>query len=134
MRRYPCGFHLWFRLLDSSFRWNRQLKLRTYAHSSGSVKVPSRHEDVQGSGGIAPRILISALERSDWTDSRLDALSPGKEPPIPTGQEARWAPEPVWTQRRVNSPSFPLLRTELRSSNPESIHCTDWAEVSFYIF
>jgi hypothetical protein len=27
------------------------------------------------------------------------ALPPGKGPPVPTGQEARWASEPVWTQR-----------------------------------
>jgi hypothetical protein len=26
-------------------------------------------------------------------------LSPVKEPPVPIGQEAGWAPEPVWTQR-----------------------------------
>jgi hypothetical protein len=27
----------------------------------------------------------------------LAALSLGKEPPVPIGQEAEWAPEPVWT-------------------------------------
>jgi hypothetical protein len=27
------------------------------------------------------------------------AISPGKEPPVPIGQEAGWAPEPIWTQR-----------------------------------
>jgi hypothetical protein len=26
-------------------------------------------------------------------------LPPGKGPPVPIGQEAGWAPEPVWTQR-----------------------------------
>jgi hypothetical protein len=26
------------------------------------------------------------------------ALPPGKEPPVPFGEEAGWAPEPVWTQ------------------------------------
>jgi hypothetical protein len=25
--------------------------------------------------------------------------APGKGPPVPIGQEAGWAPEPVWTQR-----------------------------------
>jgi hypothetical protein len=24
------------------------------------------------------------------------ALPPGKEPPVPIGQEVEWAPEPVW--------------------------------------
>jgi hypothetical protein len=32
------------------------------------------------------------------------ALPPGKEPPVFIGQEAGWAPEPVWTTwRRENS-------------------------------
>jgi hypothetical protein len=25
------------------------------------------------------------------------ALSPEKQPPVPIGQKAKWAPEPVWT-------------------------------------
>jgi hypothetical protein len=44
-----------------------------------------------------------------FTTSALDGVSgqrhapaallpPGKGPPVPTGQEAGWAPEPVWTQ------------------------------------
>jgi hypothetical protein len=39
--------------------------------------------------------LTSALEGGEWSASR-----PGHAlPPVPTGQEAGWAPEPVWTQR-----------------------------------
>jgi hypothetical protein len=45
-----------------------------------------------------------------FTTSALDGVSgqhhapaelypPGKGPPVPIVQEARWAPEPVWTQR-----------------------------------
>jgi hypothetical protein len=42
----------------------------------------------------------SALDRGEWSASRPGRASPpGKEPPVPIGQEARWAPEPVWTQR-----------------------------------
>jgi hypothetical protein len=44
--------------------------------------------------------LTSALEGGEWSASRLGrALPPGKEPPVPTVEEAGWAPEPVWTQR-----------------------------------
>jgi hypothetical protein len=32
-------------------------------------------------------------------------LPPGKGPPVLTGQEAGWAPEPVWTQR-IEEKSF----------------------------
>jgi hypothetical protein len=34
-------------------------------------------------------------------------FAPGKGPPVPIGQEAGWAPEPVWTQR-LQEKSFRL--------------------------
>jgi hypothetical protein len=44
------------------------------------------------------------------------ALSPGKELPVPTGYEVRWAPEPVWMLwRRENL--LPLPRIEFHPSN-----------------
>jgi hypothetical protein len=40
-----------------------------------------------------------ALDGGEWSASRpSSALAPGKGPPVPIGQEAGWAPEPVWTQ------------------------------------
>jgi hypothetical protein len=42
----------------------------------------------------------SALDGGEWSASRPGrALPRGKGPPVPTVQEAGWAPEPVWTQR-----------------------------------
>jgi hypothetical protein len=44
--------------------------------------------------------MTSALDGGEWLASRPGhALPPGKGPSVPTGQEAGWAPEPVWTQR-----------------------------------
>jgi hypothetical protein len=44
--------------------------------------------------------LTSALDGGEWWASRPGrALPPGKEPLVPIGQEAGWAPEPVWMQR-----------------------------------
>jgi hypothetical protein len=44
--------------------------------------------------------LTSAIDGGEWSASRsVRALPPGKGPPVPTVQEAGWAPEPVWTQR-----------------------------------
>jgi hypothetical protein len=52
----------------------------------------------------------SALDRGEWSASRPGcALSPGKGPPVPIGQVAGWAPEPVWTQR-LEEKSFHLCR------------------------
>jgi hypothetical protein len=36
----------------------------------------------------------SALDGGEWSASR-----PGEKAPVPTVQEAGWAPEPVWTHR-----------------------------------
>jgi hypothetical protein len=40
-------------------------------------------------------------------------LPPGKGPPVPIGQEAGWAPEPVWTQDRGK------IHCSCRGSNPD---------------
>jgi hypothetical protein len=39
--------------------------------------------------------LISALVAGEWSASRPGRIIPGKDPPIPIGQEAGWAPESV---------------------------------------
>jgi hypothetical protein len=44
-------------------------------------------------------------------------LVPGKELPVPSGQEAGWAPYPVWAPwRGQNIPSFPLPKIELQNN------------------
>jgi hypothetical protein len=51
----------------------------------------------------------SVLDGSEWSASRPGrSLAPGKGSPIPIGQKAGWAPEPVWTQR-LEEKSFRLL-------------------------
>jgi hypothetical protein len=71
--------------------------------------------------------LTSAVEGGEWSASRPGrALPPGKEPPVPTVQEAGWVPEPVWTQRLEEKSSAsvgdrtPAVQSVVR-------HCTDWA-------
>jgi hypothetical protein len=52
----------------------------------------------------------SALDGGEWSAPRPGrALVPRKGPPVPTGQEAGWIPEPVWKQR-VQEKSFRLCR------------------------
>jgi hypothetical protein len=69
--------------------------------------------------------LIWALEGGEWSASRPGrALPPGKEPPVPTVQEAGWVPEPVWAQRLEEKSSAcvgdrtPAVQSVVR-------HCTD---------
>jgi hypothetical protein len=68
-----------------------------------------------GNGGIAPCILWPwhKMELSGQLHA-LDALPPGKEPLVHTGQEAGWVPEPFWTWWREK---FPV---STRNQTPES--------------
>ena len=44
--------------------------------------------------------LTLALAEGEWSASRLCRVTPGESAPVPTRQEAGWAPAPVWTWRR----------------------------------
>jgi hypothetical protein len=50
-------------------------------------------------------LALDGIEWSAWLLSRY----PGKDPPVPTGQEAWWAPEPVWIQN-LEEESYRLCR------------------------
>jgi len=45
-------------------------------------------------------------------------LYPWGERPVTIGQEAEWAPEPVWTVTKRNIPCQPVSRIKLWSSSP----------------
>jgi hypothetical protein len=58
-----------------------------------------------GSEGIATLLLTSSLDAGEWSTSLLCRFTPGvKSPTVPTGWEARWAPEPIWTLSRSQTP------------------------------
>jgi hypothetical protein len=51
-------------------------------------------------GGEEVLILNLGTRWGEWSASRLSRpLPPGKRPPVPIGQEAGWAQEPVRTQK-----------------------------------
>jgi hypothetical protein len=53
------------------------------------------------------------------------ALLPGKKPLVPIGWDARWAPEPVWTQCLAG------IRTPI--VQPVVSRYTDWAILALYL-
>jgi hypothetical protein len=56
--------------------------------------------------------MTSALAECEWSVSRPGCtLPPGKGPLVTTGQAARWAPEPAWTQR-LEEKSFASARDQ----------------------
>jgi hypothetical protein len=42
-------------------------------------------------------IVTSALVGGEWLVSRLYRFTHGEYPPVSIGEEAGWAPKPVWT-------------------------------------
>jgi hypothetical protein len=54
-------------------------------------------------------------------------------PPVPIGQQAGWAPEPVWTQR-IEEKSFASAVDRTPIAQPVVRHYTAWANpASLYI-
>jgi hypothetical protein len=78
-----------------------------------SKEVPPYAMEAQGKRRYSSySFMTSALDGGEWSASRSGrALPPGKGPPVPIGQEAGWAPEPVWTQRLDKNP-LPLPEIE----------------------
>jgi len=69
------------------------------------------HEDIWGSGGIAP-LILNLSTRCRWVvDLMSQPLYPlGKDPSVLTRQEDGWAPGPVWTLwQRQNILSLPVI-------------------------
>jgi hypothetical protein len=66
----------------------------------GKSKAVPRHGGAWGGEEYSSySLLTSALDGVSGQRHAPAALCPGKRPPVPIGQEAGWAPEPVWTQR-----------------------------------
>jgi hypothetical protein len=84
----------------------------------------SRYTPWRRLGGEEVQLLLIhdlGTRWGEWSASRPGrALPPGKGPPVLIGQEAGWAPEPIWTQR-IEEKSFTPAgdRTPIaRSSSP----------------
>lgn len=75
-------------------------------------------------GGIAPtHSQLRHKKKVEWSASRpVRALPPGKGPPVSTGQEAKWAPEPVWLEQNP----LHLSGIEPPIVQPVAGRYTDW--------
>jgi hypothetical protein len=61
------------------------------------IPVPNyakRHEDVWGRRGIAPQIITSLQDGSEWSASIPCHFTPGEPAPVLIGLSAAWAPKP----------------------------------------
>jgi hypothetical protein len=75
------------------------------------------HEDIWGSGCIAPPFLASALDGGEWTALRSGRVTPGERPPGSHWIGAERATELVWALwRREKSWSLPGIQP--RPSSP----------------
>jgi hypothetical protein len=72
--------------------------------------------------------FTSALGGGEWSASRPGRFPLGKEPPVPIGYEAGWAPEPVWpTWRRENCCLYRDSNSDPFAVQPVASHYTDCA-------
>jgi hypothetical protein len=86
-----------------SINLSRRILLHKVKVSLCFINYTIYHEDIRGSGGIAPPFFTSALDEVQSQLHTLDALSPGKKPPVTTEQETLWTLQPAWTLwRRKN--------------------------------
>jgi hypothetical protein len=89
--------------------------------------VPQRGAGLWGSEGTAPPFLTSEPDGDEWSASRPCLTTPVKESPAPTGQEAGWAPQPVWTMwRRGKSLAPARIRNPV---TPQPSRYTDWLRI-----
>jgi hypothetical protein len=91
-------------------------------------KAATRHGGVWGERRYSSySFLTSALDGSEWSASRPSrALPPGIGPPVPIGQEAGWAPEPVWVQR-LEEKSSASVRDQTLVIQSVVRHYTVWS-------
>jgi hypothetical protein len=98
----------------------------THLLTAKSKAVPLHAMQALGGGRYSSYSFpFSAVDRGKWSASLpVRALPPGKGPPVPIVQEAGWASEPVWTQRKN---PLPLPGTEPWSPvvQPVAKHCSD---------
>jgi hypothetical protein len=74
--------------------------------SLGLINSSPRHEDVWEEWRYSSTILNLSTRWRCVQLHTLAVLSPEKQRPVSTVQEAEWAPEPVWTfWRREKSPT-----------------------------
>jgi hypothetical protein len=87
-----------------------------------------------GNGVIAPLFFTSVLDVGDWSASLPSRFTPGIESPVPIGEEAGQAPEPVWTLWRRGK-YLQLLGIEPRTSSLQPVSIpTALAFPNEYIF
>jgi hypothetical protein len=86
---------------------------------------PCRHQGEEKYSSYP--FLTSAPDGGEWSCwFPCRVLPPGKGPPVPIVQEARWAPEPVWTQR-LEEKSFASARDRTPVVQSVVRHYTAWA-------
>jgi hypothetical protein len=105
-----------------------------YTHTHTHIKAVSQHTYGEAGREEVYLLLIHDLGTrwGEWSASR-----PGRAlPPVPTVQEAGWAPDEVWTQRLEEKSSCLYRRSNLDRLLVQSVdrHYSDWATPAPYTY
>jgi hypothetical protein len=86
------------------------------------------HEDVWGSGGIAPPFLISALDGGEWSAWRPGCFNRGE-----IGDDAHWIRGWVSLRAHLDVVEKNLAHFGIRAPVVETVACryTDWAILAY---
>jgi hypothetical protein len=94
---------------------------------SKAAPLHATEEHGEKGGNSSYSYLTLALDGGEWSASRPGStLPPGKEPLVPIGQEAGWAPESVWMQK-LEEKSFAPAGDWTPVVQSKVSHNTDWA-------
>ena len=83
------------------------------------VNLRTAHEGPKGEKIYSSLSLTSALDEGEWSAPRPGRFTLGKDP-VPTVQEAGWAPGPVWTGAENLAPTG--IRSPDRPARSESLY------------
>lgn len=81
---------------SKSLKLNHEVKVEVNS-SMCLINSASRHEEILGTGYMAPTFSTSTLDVDDQSASRPSRLISGEKYPIPAEQEAGSNPDPLWT-------------------------------------
>jgi hypothetical protein len=117
--------------IDAFTHIHTYIHIHTYLHKV-KVKVALKTRKPRGGKSIALHSLDLGARRGGWSAPRPGRFIPGTDP-VPSVQEAGWAPAPVWTCAKI--PASTTIRSPHRPARSQSLYRLSYPDLShIYIY